>query len=964
MLCFGQLAVLSLGMAVLPTMASMASKESMSSVTSMTAVAAILGISCMFPASVSSTVIGVDYGTDWLKMAMVKPGGVLETVLNGESKRKTAAVVNIRNGVRTYGSEAVGLGMRFPENTYINVKSILGKNFSHAEAAMHRITFPTAMIEDSKRNTIRFQHDQSTTYSAEELSAMLLAYAKRQAASYSGSFVSGAVITVPPYYSHFERQAILDAAEIADLKVFQLINDETAVAINYALGKKFPEPKYHIFYDMGAGSTIASLVYFKTDVVTKYGKNRTVIEVEVKAVSHDETLGGNSIDVRLQHYLATMFNSMNHQNLDGGSIYDSPRALARLLKEANRVKHILSANHDTMASVENLYKGLDFRGKIERNDLKMLCFDIIERVSKPLTDVLSQAKLTLSDIESVVLVGGSVRVPDIQAAIIKTVGEDKIARNVDGDEAAVHGAVFHSAAVSSQFRLGIEMKIKDLNSKPMYIIHKQEPKVLNGPSNDVDTELFTKDTYLGTKKLLTFKRVSDFEFSVNYKQSKGELVPIAQVKVNGVTAAMEKYKGKITQAPAVKVSFTLNESGILVMSGAQAIFELDVATKEKSSLKDTVLNFFSTGKGDSETVQEDVTNESEEEASEQTKVDKSKSKEKKTSKVTDKDATTNDTNSTQAVTASEAKASVVERVKLDLEIEWKTIHPLTKEEKKNSRSVLAAMDVEDRAREDREASRNTLESYLYRCKELVSDDDAAQFATSEEFEALKAAIAEQSEWLEDNSETAVVSELTERYSSLKKLRGKIAFRRSQAQKRPDAIAAYKAKLDTSLGKLQTYLNATHEDGASLYNAEDLESFKKVIEGESEWFEKTHAEQEKLSLNEDPVLKTKDLDNRMRTFELMMSLLNPIARPPKPERKTKTETTSAEASTTETASEEKDVESSDAAAESDTSSSAEKEEEVPATSETADEKEKAPKSEEPDSQSDSQSDSTTPPHDEL
>ncbi|KAH9249776.1 hypothetical protein BASA81_012454 [Batrachochytrium salamandrivorans] len=744
MLCFGQLAVLSLGMAVLPTMASMASKESMSSVTSMTAVAAILGISCMFPASVSSTVIGVDYGTDWLKMAMVKPGGVLETVLNGESKRKTAAVVNIRNGVRTYGSEAVGLGMRFPENTYINVKSILGKNFSHAEAAMHRITFPTAMIEDSKRNTIRFQHDQSTTYSAEELSAMLLAYAKRQAASYSGSFVSGAVITVPPYYSHFERQAILDAAEIADLKVFQLINDETAVAINYALGKSFPNPK-----------------------------------VEVKAVSHDETLGGNSIDVRLQHYLATMFNSMNHQNLDGGSIYDSPRALARLLKEANRVKHILSANHDTMASVENLYKGLDFRGKLN-------------------------AKLTLSDIESVVLVGGSVRVPDIQAAIIKTVGEDKIARNVDGDEAAVHGAVFHSAAVSSQFRLGIEMKIKDLNSKPMYIIHKQEPKVLNGPSNDVDTELFTKDTYLGTKKLLTFKRVSDFEFSVNYKQSKGELVPIAQVKVNGVTAAMEKYKGKITQAPAVKVSFTLNESGILVMSGAQAIFELDVATKEKSSLKDTVLNFFSTGKGD-----EDVTNESEEEASEQTKVDKSKSKEKKTSKVTDKDATTNDTNSTQAVTAGKEKFTI----------------------------CSCAMDVEDRAREDREASRNTLESYLYRCKELVSDDDAAQFATSEEFEALKAAIAEQSEWLEDNSETAVVSELTERYSSLKKLRGKIAFRRSQAQKRPDAIAAYKAKLDTSLGKLQTYLNATHEDGASLYNAEDLESFKKVIEGESEWFEK-------------------------------------------------------------------------------------------------------------------------------
>ncbi|OAJ42124.1 hypothetical protein BDEG_25625 [Batrachochytrium dendrobatidis JEL423] len=845
----------------------------------------MLGLIALVPSlSVSATVIGLDYGTDWLKVAMVKPRGILETVLNRESKRKTATVMNIRNGVRTYGSEAVALGMRFPETTYSNLKSLVGKNFSHPICEKHRSVFPNTMIADTERNTIRFQQTDTTYYSNEELTAMIFAHAKSQAKIYSGVAVSGAVITVPPYFNHFERQAILDAANIADLKVFQLINDETAVAINYALGKKFPDPKYHLFYDMGAGSTIASVVYFKTGTATRFGKNRTVLEVEVKAVSYDDTLGGNNIDTRLQHYLATMFNSKNYETFKDISVYDSPRALARLLKEANRVKHILSANQESMTFVDSLFNDQDFKGKVKRTELQMLCFDILERVPQPLTDVLAKAQLSLDDIESVVLVGGGVRVPAIQAAIVKAVGEEKIARNLDGDEAAVHGAVFHAAAVSAQFRLGIEMKIKDINSKPMHVMHTSEPKASSGTSIAIDTELFNETSLLGSKKVLVFKRVTDFDLKIVYPESKGEYVEIARVEVKGLTAAMKKYKEKAIEPPVVKVQFTLSESGTLLVTGAQAVFDLNAVIKEKPSLKDSVLNFLSGNKGDTEKPVDEQSNSNEASTTKTPEHDGEKKSDKAETK-TPVEVGANATNVT-----AEAKKSVIEKVKLEYEIKWQTILPLTQDQKKHSKSVLAAMDLEDQAREERELARNNLESYLYKCKELSWEDDTEQYATTEELTALKEAISVQSQWLDDNAETAITTELTDRYAQLKKVRSKIVFRQSQAKKRPDAIAAYKAKAEKSSNMYNVYSAAKNTDDTPLYTEAELDGFKKMIDSEQEWFDKTNSEQEKLALNVDPVLKVKDLEMRGQTFDIMLTMMSPEMRLRKAPKKTKTTVT--------------------------------------------------------------------------
>lgn len=224
---------------------------------------------------------------------------------------------------------------------------MLGKGFDDPAVVAYDSSNPRTT---SDRGTVVFQHDQSEVYTVEELVAMLLKHCKKQAEDYSGVKVSGAVITVPPQFSQFERQALMDAGDIANLKIFGLIHDETAVAISYVLGKKFETPEYHLFYDMGAGSTVATLVSFQSGKTLLTKKN---VDVMIKAYATDSDLGGRQVDIRIQEHLATEFAKMNKGKVSS-SIFKDNRAMARLMKEANRVKTILSANQNVIASVRLL----------------------------------------------------------------------------------------------------------------------------------------------------------------------------------------------------------------------------------------------------------------------------------------------------------------------------------------------------------------------------------------------------------------------------------------------------------------------------------------------------------------------------------------------------------------------------------------------------------------------------------
>ncbi|KAG8234740.1 hypothetical protein J437_LFUL000977, partial [Ladona fulva] len=354
-------------------------------------------------------VMSVDLGSEWMKIAIVSPGVPMEIALNKESKRKTPVSVAFRDGERTFGEDAANIGVRFPANAYTYLPLLIGKKVDSPAVQLYMKRFPYhKIIPDPERGTVVFQHNSDTQYSVEELVGMLLEVARITAQEAAGDkhVIKEAVITVPGHWGQAERRAILAAAQLAGIKVLQLINDHMAVALNYGIfrRKDFNETaQYIMFYDMGASSTTATVASYQlvkskergfletnpqvsiivalnygifrrkdfnetaqyimfydmgasstTATVASYqlvkSKERGFLEtnpqVSIIGIGYDRTLGGLEMQLRLRDYLATKFNEMGKTKTD---IFGNPRALAKLFKEAGRLKNVLSANPDHYA---------------------------------------------------------------------------------------------------------------------------------------------------------------------------------------------------------------------------------------------------------------------------------------------------------------------------------------------------------------------------------------------------------------------------------------------------------------------------------------------------------------------------------------------------------------------------------------------------------------------------------------
>jgi len=196
-------------------------------------------------------VMSVDLGSEWMKVAIVSPGVPMEIALNKESKRKTPVVVSFRDGERTFGEDAQTVGVRFPQNSYAYLLDLVGKTVDNPAVKLFQKRFPYYnIVPDPVRGTVVFQHDSETTYSVEELIAMFFHKARHFAQTSANQAINEAVLTVPGYFNQAERRAILQAAQLADLKVLQLINDYTAAALNYGIfrRKDFNETAHYMMF--------------------------------------------------------------------------------------------------------------------------------------------------------------------------------------------------------------------------------------------------------------------------------------------------------------------------------------------------------------------------------------------------------------------------------------------------------------------------------------------------------------------------------------------------------------------------------------------------------------------------------------------------------------------------------------------------------------------------------------------
>ncbi|KAK2828923.1 hypothetical protein Q5P01_019957 [Channa striata] len=874
--------------------------------------------------TVSVAVMSVDLGSEWMKMAIVKPGVPMEIVLNKESRRKTPAVVCLKENERLFGDSALGVSVKNPKTVYRHLQSLLGKKHKNPQVALYQKQFPEHQLqEDPVRGTVYFKSSEEMQYTPEELLGMVLNYSRGLAQDFAEQPIKDVVITIPAFFNQAERRAVLQAAQIAGLKVLQLINDNTAVALNYGVFRRKDidnTAKNVMFYDMGSGSTTATIVTYQT-VKTK--ESGTQPQLQIRGVGFDRGLGGFEMDLRLRDHLAKLFNQQKKSKND---VRENHRAMAKLLKEAQRLKTVLSANIDFMAQVESLMDDIDFKAKVTRAEFEELCADLFERVPRPVHDALTAAEMKLEEIEQVILVGGSTRVPKVQEVLLKAVGKEELGKNINADEAAAMGAVYQAAALSKAFKVK-PFLVRDAAVFPIQVEFTREMEEEGIKTLKQNKRiLFQRMAPYPQRKVITFNRYNDdFAFNINYGDlgflSQDDLslfgsVNLTTVKLSGVGSSFLKHTD--ADSKGIKAHFNMDESGVLLLDRVESVFETIVEEKEEESTLTKLGNTISTlfGGGSSEptpNVTEPVTDE-EEVLPESGKEDKSETQKDEVTKETQEDSeksadeekipketeeagsktNTKEEKDTEKPEKSEAEKEEEKKIKpqkkskiseeITAELVINDILNPTAEEITSSKKKLQDLTDRDLAKQEREKSLNSLEAFIFETQDKLYQEDYQMVLSEEENELFSTKLREASEWMDEDGYTATTKQLKEKLSQLKSLCKEMFFRVEERRKWPDHLAALDSMLNTSSFFLRSAKLIPEDD--QIFTEVELNMLEKIINETMMWKNETVAEQEKRSPKERPILLSKDIESKLALLDREVNYLLNKAKFAKPKAKAK------------------------------------------------------------------------------
>ncbi|KAJ6463417.1 Hsp70 protein-domain-containing protein [Mycena sanguinolenta] len=834
-----------------------------------------LALVSLLPHSTLASVLAIDYGTDWMKASVMSPGVPFDVLLNKDSKRKIQASVGWKKTDRLFGTDAFNLASRFPSDSFSSLKYLQAAPFD-SDIVSYYTTISTAEVLKTSRNTVALKQSDGNEWGVEELIGMQFSYVKQLAEAVAGEKVTDVVITVPPYFSQFQRDAVVDAVEIAGMRTLTLINDGTAVAVNYAMTRTFPTPEYHIIYDAGASSIRATLVSFSTPDAT------TGTQIVVAGVGYDLSTGGTELDRRLREILIEAFNTKHKKD-----IREDKRGMAKLWKEAGRVKAILSANTDATATVESLAWDIDFKTKVSRAEFETACEDLKARFAQPIEDALQNANLTLDNVTSVILTGGSTRTPMIQTAIKAAVGEDKIALNVNADEAAVLGAALHGAGLSRQFKTK-NIKVTDIglhDIQASYLATAATPRTIT-------SLLFPAGSKAGSKKVMTFKRKEDFVINFDYKDAVAPGFPrrFMEVGIEGVAEAIANLTELGALDPVVKATVVLSESGFISVSSAVAFGEI-----KDDSIAGKLKGFFGGGSSSEAEV-----------SSENTPPRESSSSESESPKPSAA------TNSTPEKEKEEKKKATPKdnTITLNTTVVFPTIPPMTADHKKNARSRLRAIDLDEAAVARKEEARNSLEGYLYRMRDLLDEENRdtpfKQCSQEGERKAIADKLDESFEWLHDKGDVAETSQFLDKRNALETLERPIIHRYKEIEAFPQALNNSQMwNWSTRLFLTEARENMTIEAAAELpskWTKEELDALEKSLKEHETWLNEWVEKQKEVKMNEDPVIETTEMKAHAKVLETaLMKLVK--RKVPKVAKKKKETTTSEEPTSTSAAAEE-------------------------------------------------------------
>jgi endoplasmic reticulum chaperone BiP len=429
-------------------------------------------------------VIGIDLGTTYSCVGVFKNGKV-EIIANDQGNRITPSYVTfMKNGERLVGDAAKNQATINPENTIFDVKRLIGRKFSDASVQADMKLVPYKIISENDRPKIQVtQGGKASVFAPEEISAMILQKMKSTAEAFLGEEVKSAVVTVPAYFTDAQKQATKDAGAIAGLRVDTIINEPTAAAIAYGMQKKTFESNI-LVYDLGGGTFDVTLLTVDDGVF------------EVLATSGDTHLGGEDFDQRVMQYF---IKSMKKQsNVD---ISKNKRALQKLRKEVERVKRALSSRQQARLEIEDLVEGFDFSETLTRARFEELNNDLFKKTLGPVDRVMEDAGLSKAEVDEIVLVGGSTRIPRVQQLLSEYFDGKEPSKGINPDEAVAYGAAVRGGIVSGE---GGEVLNDILLLDVTSLSHGIE--TVGG----VMTRLINRGTTIPTKKSRTCSKDSGF----------------------------------------------------------------------------------------------------------------------------------------------------------------------------------------------------------------------------------------------------------------------------------------------------------------------------------------------------------------------------------------------------------------------------------------------------------------------